>query len=411
MQMSRRAMLAGLSASGLVACGSVRSGGSKPNPTTYAPVQDAGYDRWLADFRPRAAKAGISDQTLNSAFTHSGFLPDVIEKDRNQLEFSLSLEDYLAITCSADRVNAGKAVLRQYGPLLTEIEAKCGVDAHVVAAIWGVESFYGTKRGNVPVIAALSTLAYEGRRASFFEGQLFAALKILQHGDVEPDQMTGGWAGAMGHTQFIPTTYLAYAVDFRGDGRRDIWSDDPTDALASAASYLSHSGWSHGQPWGMEVQIPSGFNRALAGHSSPRGTADWAGMGVRAAGGGRLTDHGSSSLLLPAGATGPAFLIYRNYTVITHYNASEKYVIGVGHLSDRIKGGPPLITPFPPDAYGLRQQDRIALQQQLTRMGYDTGSTDGVFGPVTRSAIEGYQQSRGLPVTGTPSLELLTMMR
>ncbi len=294
---------------------------------------------------------------------------------------------------------------------MAEIEAKYSVEAHVVAAIWGIESYYGTKRGTVPVVAALSTLAYEGRRASFFEGQLIAALKIVQNGDIAPDQMTGGWAGAMGHTQFIPTTYLAYAVDFRGDGRRDIWSDDPTDALASAAAYLSKSGWNYGQPWGIEVQIPSGFNLALAGHLSPRSTADWAGMGVRPVSGGRLADHGNSSLLLPAGSSGPAFLIYRNYTVITRYNASEKYVIAVGHLSDLINGGPAIQSPFPPDQYGLRQSNRVEMQQRLTAMGFDTGGTDGVFGPMSKAAVKAYQQSRGLSATGNPSLELLSMMR
>ena len=178
------------------------------------------------------------------------FFPAVLEKDRSQFEFSLSLEDYLAITASEERVRMGRAVLQRHGRLLKQIEQTYGVDSHVIAAVWGIESFYGTKRGTVPTIAALATLAYDGRRASFFEGQLIAALKILQHGDVSVQNMTGGWAGAMGHTQFIPTTYAAFAVDFRGDGRRDIWSDDPTDALASAANYLAKSGWTHGRPGG-----------------------------------------------------------------------------------------------------------------------------------------------------------------
>ena len=373
-------------------------------------VRDAGFDAWVAKFRARAAKKGITAATLDAAFAQAGFIPAVLEKDRSQFEFSLSLEDYLAITASDDRVTMGRAVLQRHGRLLKQIEQTYGVESHVIAAVWGIESFYGTKRGTVPTIAALSTLAYEGRRAEFFESQLIAALKILQHGDVSVQNMTGGWAGAMGHTQFIPTTYAAFAVDFRGDGRRDIWSDDPADALASAANYLAKSGWSYGQPWGMEVSLPQDFNRALAGNLRRRATADWAKYGVRTASGGRLTDHGAGSVILPERG-GPAFMVFHNYSVITHYNAAQKYVIGLGHLSDRIKGAGPLATPFPPDEYGLRQVDRVEMQKRLTRMGYDCGSVDGVFGPMTRAAIRGFQTSRGLPVTGKPSADLLALMR
>ena len=378
--------------------------------TDFPVVADDGFARWVAKFRARAAKHGLNAATLNAAFVHAGFIPAVIEKDRSQFEFNLTLEDYLAITASAERIKMGRAALQRNRRVLKQIEQTYGVESHIIAAVWGIESFYGTKRGTVPTISALATLAYEGRRADFFEGQLIAALKILQHGDVAPQNMLGGWAGAMGHTQFIPTTYAAYAVDFRGDGRRDIWSDDPTDALASAANYLAKSGWSYGQPWGFEVQLPPDFNRALAGNLRRRATADWASYGVRSATGARLSDHGSASIILPDRG-GPAFLVFHNYSVITHYNAAQKYVIGLGLLSDRINGAPPLHAAFPPDENGLRQADRVEMQKRLTRMGYDTGSTDGVFGPMTRAAIKGFQTSRGLQVTGKPSLDLLSMMR
>jgi membrane-bound lytic murein transglycosylase B len=384
MGLTRRAVLAGLAAT--LATPAL----SGPVQNDFPAAPDAGFDAWVVKFRARAAKRGISDRTLNAAFATAGFLPGVIDKDRNQLEFSLTLEDYLAITVSDDRVKAGRAALRKHARLLAEIEQAYGVEAHVVCAVWGVESFYGTKRGTVPVISSLATLAYEGRRAEFFEGQLIAALKILQHGDVTPANMTGGWAGAMGHTQFIPTTYAAYAVDFRGDGRRDIWSDDPTDALASAAHYLAQSGWTHGRPWGAEVQRQ--------------------GEALRLATGGKVPDHGKGTLVQPQKG-GPSFILWHNAKVLSHYNAAQKYVIGLGHLSDRIAGAGPLATPFPPDANGLHQKDRVAMQQRLTRMGYDTGSVDGVFGPMTRAAIAGFQQSRGLPVDGVPSVALLGMMR
>ena len=351
-------------------------------------MADAGYDAWVAKFRARTAKRGISDATFAAAFAVAGFIPAVIEKDRSQFEFNLSLEDYLAITASAERVSMGRAMLSRHAALLRQIEAAYGVEPHVICAVWGIESFYGSKRGTVNTIAALSTLAYEGRRAEFFEVQLMAALKILQHGDVTPRNMLGGWAGAMGHTQFIPTTYAAYAVDFRGDGRRDIWSDDPTDALASAANYLAKSGWTHGRPWGAEVQ------------------AD----GARQANGAALPDHGKATLVRPQKG-GPTFILWHNARVITHYNAAQKYVIGLGHLSDRIKGAGPLVTPFPPDAFGLSQAQRVELQQRLTRMGYDCGSTDGVFGPLTRAAIKAFQTSRGLSADGIPSPGLLSLMR
>ena len=260
MRATRRTIVFGIGAAALSACAGPAPMGKAPVEEVTRPVPNAGYDAWLAGFRPRATAQGIAPATFDAAFAGAGFLPGVIERDRNQTEFTRSLEDYLAIAASEERVANGRAALRQYGPTLSAIEARYGVEPQVVAAVWGMESSYGTRRGNVPVVSSLSTLAYEGRRGAFFEQQLLAALRILQNGDVTPGAMTGSWAGAMGHTQFIPTSYLAYAVDFTGDGRRDIWSDDPSDALASTAAYLSRSGWRHGQPWGVEVRLPAGFD-------------------------------------------------------------------------------------------------------------------------------------------------------
>ncbi|KKM34558.1 hypothetical protein LCGC14_1565240, partial [marine sediment metagenome] len=207
-----------------------------------------------------------------------------------------------------------------------------------------------------------------------------------------------------------PTSYEAFAVDFTGDGRRDIWSEDPTDALASTAAYLAKSGWRTGQPWGLEVRLPAGFSTAQTGRGTSRSVAEWAARGVTLASGGAVPDHGSASVLIPQGLAGPAFIVFRNFTAISRYNNAVNYVIGVGHLSDRLRGAGPLRTAFPPDAQGMTITDRQALQRRLTASGFDTDGTDGVIGPKSRAAISAYQSSRGLPVTGVPSLALLASL-
>jgi len=418
MQATRRAFVFGAMAAGLAGCAgggmpqrsavgaAVGASGSAPPPRAVA---NAGFDAWVDGFRGRAAARGIPAGTIDAAMRSAGFLPEVIEKDRNQTEFKRSLEDYLAIAASAERVTMGQSMLRQYGSVLNRVEAQYGVEAHVVAAVWGLESFYGTRRGNVPVISALSTLAYDGRRGEFFESQLVAALKILANGDTTPAAMTGSWAGAMGHTQFIPTSYLAYAVDFTGDGRRDIWSDDPADSLASTAAYLSRSGWQRGVPWGMEVRLPAGFSAGLLGRGKGQSADTWNGMGVAAASGGRLPVGGS--IIAPRGVGGPAFVLTQNFNVILRYNNAENYAIGVGHLSDRLLGRPAVQASWGADASGLTMADRQDLQRRLTQAGFDTGGSDGVMGAKTRAAISAYQARLGLPVTGEPSMALLARLR
>ena len=332
----------------------------------------------------------------------------MIEKDRNQTEFKRSTEDYLNIAASDERVALGRSKYAAYSGVLTALQSRYGVDAQIIAAVWGLESFFGTRRGNVPVVSALSTLAYEGRRGEFFEGQLTAALRILQRGDTTAGQMTGSWAGAMGHTQFIPTSYLEFAVDYTGDGRADIWGEDPTDALASTAAYLSRSGWQAGVPWGMEVLLPAGFNISLLGRGKGKSAAEWSSLGVRSATGQALA---AGSIITPAGTGGPAFLLTRNFAAILRYNNAENYALGVGHLSDRLAGGGPLRASFGPDAAGMTKADRQEMQRLLTAKGFDTGGTDGVIGAKSKSAIEAFQVNRGLAVTGEPSLDLLRLLR
>ncbi|MGJ8604603.1 MAG: lytic murein transglycosylase [Marivita sp.] len=376
MQINRRFFGLGLMSLGLAACsravpGSVSTNTPTGLPADLRPVPNSAYDAWVAAFRGRAASQGISQNTLAAAFRGTGYLPGVVTRDRNQTEFSRSLEDYLAIAASDERVQKGRAAYARHRGTLDALEDRYGVDAKIITAIWGLESFYGERRGDVPVVSATSTLAFDGRRGRFFEQQLIAALRILQNGDIPASRMTGSWAGAMGHTQFIPTSYLEFAVDFTGDGRRDIWSDDPSDALASAAAYLQRNGWTRGLEWGGE----------------------------------------SSQGSLEPQPGGPRFSTTSNFRVIKRYNNSDAYAIGVGHLADRIGGAGPLRASFPPDANGLTKADRVTLQQRLTARGFDTQGADGVIGSNTEAAIRAYQASRGLPATGTPSQSLLQSLR
>ncbi|MCK0168971.1 lytic murein transglycosylase [Jannaschia sp. S6380] len=362
-----------LAATPLSACAdapamSARPGARAADPD-LVPRATAGWSAWVASFKGRARSAGIRADVIDAAFRGAGFVPGVVARDRNQTEFRRSFEDYLNIVAPESKVEAGRAAFARQRRALAAIEARYGVPAEIVCAIWGVESNYGQRRGDIPTISAISTLAYDGRRGAFFESQLIAALRILQAGDVAPDRMVGSWAGAMGHTQFIPTSYLQSAVDFDGDGRRDIWGEDPTDALASAASYLAGAGWQRGATWA--VEDPSG---------------------------GLTPDAG-----------GPSFRTGPNFRVIKRYNNSDSYALGVGHLADRIAGGGPLRASFGPDRFGMTKDQRQELQRRLTATGFDTDGTDGVIGPKSRAAIAAFQRSRGLPATGDPSLRLLAM--
>ena len=372
---------------------------------------NAGFDRWIASFRPRALAAGIRPDTFDRAMRGLSYNTNVIERDRTQAEFTKTIWDYLDSAVSDTRVRNGKAALADHRRLLERIEATYGVEKEVVVAVWGLESAYGTFRGTTPVIEALATLAYDGRRGRFFEGQLIDALRIVQAGDIDPRAMTGSWAGAMGHTQFIPSSFLAYAVDFTGDGRRDIWGDDPADALASTAAYLARFGWTRGQPWGMEVSLPEGFDYALTGERIRKAGREWNGLGVRDATGRPVPDHGPASILVPAGSRGAAFMIFDNFRVIERYNAADAYVIAVGHLSDRIAGGPPIRAGWPRGDRALLQAERVELQERLTRAGFSTGGVDGKIGPKTIAAVRAYQRAAGLVPDGYASLDILKRLR
>ncbi|AHM05786.1 Membrane-bound lytic murein transglycosylase B precursor [Roseibacterium elongatum DSM 19469] len=419
MLVSRRNVLTTAGAAALAATGctpalgpsgAVGAAGPSDDPA-FRPQPNAAYDAWVAAFRPRALAQGISGDAFDRAFRGQGYLPGVIERDRNQTEFRRTTEDYLALVASDADVSLGRGRIRPHRATLGAIEDATGVAAAVIGAIWGVETAFGTRLGDIPVISATSTLAWEGRREGFFTAQLLDAIRIVQSGDTTPDRMLGSWAGAMGHTQVMPSVYQEYAVDFDGDGRRGIWSADPTDSLATAATYLQRHGWRRGQPWGMEVRLPEGFDTSSTGRRNRRATTDWQAMGVRQPTGGSLPDHGAAAIHAPGGANGPAWILWRNFDVILRYNPSTNYGIGVGYLSDRLAGGGPLSRSFGPDSTGLTQAERREVQRLLTRAGFDAGTPDGVIGRGTEAAIRAFQQARGLPVTGEASPDLLMALR
>lgn len=379
--------------------------------TAPSPVADGDFADWLRSFRTRARAAGISAATLDQAFSGVSVLPRVLERDRNQAEFSRALWEYLDSAVSDTRVANGRSAFDRHRDTLARIERRYGVEAEVVVAIWGLESAYGAMRGDTDIIAAMATLAYDGRRRAFFEEQLIAALRILQAGDVAPRQMTGSWAGAMGHTQFMPNSYLEHAVDFDGNGRRNIWSDDPVDALASTANYLRHHGWTTGQPWGLEVVLPQGFDFSLTGEQVKRPASFWNDRGIRLAGGGTIPDHGDASILLPAGHRGVALVIFDNFHVIERYNPADAYVIAVGHLSDRIGGAGPFRGSWPREDRALTRAEREELQQRLTRAGFHSHGVDGIIGPQTIDSVRRFQASVGSVPDGYASLRVLEQLR
>ncbi len=372
---------------------------------------DEGLIEWIAAFRPRAVEQGITEVTLDAALSGVSYDAQVIKRDRNQSEFTKTIWDYLDTAVSDQRIENGQSALAKWDKTLTQIEAEYNVNKEVIVAIWGLESAYGTFRGSSPVINSLATLAYDARRSVFFEGELINALKILQSGDTTPDQMTGSWAGAMGHTQFMPSSFNTHAVDHDKNGKRNIWGEDPTDALASTAAYLKHFGWTKDQPWGVEVVIPDGFDYLLADRKIEKLPSEWAALGIKDIGGKAVQDYGAASVLLPGGAQGAAFLIFANFEVIEHYNTADAYVVGIGHLSDRIKGGAALEHAWPRDDRALSYDERIELQTRLTAAGFDTVKIDAKIGPLTINAVRQFQLSVGVVPDGYPSLQLLDRLR
>ncbi len=384
-----------------------------PDPAAPVDIADpaAALASWVAGIRDRALAEGVSPATVDAALAGIEWLPEVIAADRRQNEFTKTIWDYLDTAVSDDRIAAGQRALAANADLLAQIEARHGVDRHVIAAIWGLESAYGAVRGDIPVLSALATLAADGRRGAFFSDQFVQALKILDGGHVAPDDLRGSWAGAMGHTQFLPTSWALWAQDWDGDRRRDIWSDDPADALASTAAYLAGQGWVAGQPWGVEVTLPEGFDYALARDTNRQPVSYWTGLGIRDVTGAPVPDHGAAVILLPGGADGAAFMTFRNFNVLERYNTADAYVVAVGHLADRLRGGPAIAHDWPRHERALTLDERLELQRRLTAAGFDTQGIDGRIGPRTVGAIRAWQRANGWRPDGFPSLSLLTALR
>ncbi|MFN6057933.1 MAG: lytic murein transglycosylase, partial [Paracoccaceae bacterium] len=368
----------------LLVCGIAEAQTILPDPVAGVEEKmgsQAGLEAWVEAFRPRALAAGVPAATFDAAMRGVEFDPKVVERDRNQNEFSKTIWDYLDTAVSEDRVALGLKAIERNRDLLERIEAEYGVEKEVVAAVWGLESAYGTYRGDLSVLGSLATLAYEGRRGAFFEAELIAALRIVDGGHVE--RFAGSWAGASGHTQFMPSSWEKFAVDFDGDGKRNLWGDDPADALASTANYLRHWGWTKGQPWGVEVKLPQGFDYDQTTERVVKPVGEWQSMGVRTVFGEDLADHGPGSILLPGGHRGAAFLIWPNFQVIEKYNTADAYVVAIGSLADRLAGRKGIQSGWPRELRALTLDERRELQDLLTKAGFDAGGVDGRMGPKT----------------------------
>lgn len=370
----------------------------------------AGFQAWLGGFATEARAAGIDVQTINSTLARAQWQPRVLELDRAQPEFTRTPWAYLDSAVSPKRVAQGQSQRHLHAEALEAAERRYGVPASIITAIWGMESNYGSNFGSFSTVDALATLAYDGRRRAWARGELLAALRIVQRGDIAADTLIGSWAGAMGHTQFLPSVYLAYAVDGDGDGRRDIWGS-VSDVVASTANFLAQSGWRPDQPWGVEVQLPPGFDYARAELSVRQASGAWALEGVRGVANQALPQLPDASILTPAGVRGPAILVGPNYRALLRYNNSTNYALGVGLLARQIDGGAGLTTPWPRELPAMSRSEIQTLQQLLNARRLNAGAPDGVAGPATRAAVRRLQHSLGLPADGYATHELLQRLQ
>ena len=387
-----------------------------PTVSTSANFQPQNhFQSCLANLRSQAIAKGVSGSSYDR-YTQN-LSPDysVIERLNYQPEFSTPIWDYLSGLVDDERVQAGQQKLAQHRDVLNRVAAAYGVPAETVVAVWGVESNFGAISGSYPLLQALGTLSCEGRRQSYFRGEFFTTMRLLQRGDVTESQLKGSWAGAFGHTQFMPSTYDELAVDFDGDGRRDLVSSIP-DALASTANFLKRRGWQTGQPWGFEVKVPAGMSLSGEGRRNKKSLSSWVNRGLTRADGsaliqGNLSGSSQAGLMAPAGANGPVFLVFRNFDAIYSYNAAESYALAIAHLSDRLMGQSAFRTAWPTDDAGTSRAERREIQRFLLSRGYDIGEVDGLIGDKTCQAIRQEQIRLGLAATGRAGQQILTAFR
>lgn len=369
-----------------------------------SPAAAGKFDTCVNGLRKAAINAGVKRSTADRALKNVKYDEKAVRFSRSQPEYRTPIWDYMAFLVDTDRIKTGRAKLKSHRRTLSRVETTYGVDRYTVVALWGIESNYGKHQGDFFVPHALANIICTGKKPKFFTNELIQVLKIVDRGDVKMSDLNGSWAGAFGQTQFIPSTYKRLAVDFDGNGRRDLVNSTP-DALASTANYLKKAGWRSGQGWGYEVRLPKGYNGS-SGRKAKASLATWSKRGIKKKDGKRLNGSGSAALILPAGKSGPAFLVFRNFDAIYSYNAAESYALAISHLSDRIRGAGPIQKPWPTDDPGLSRAQRLELQKLLLARGYDIGEADGRVGPVTRAGIKQAEADLGMKPTGRPGSKI-----
>lgn len=391
-------------------------------PGAYPSAQPSAqtFDSCVAGLRKSAMTQGISASTFDQAMKGIEPDPDVLKSYDYQPEFRTPIWDYIAGLVDDERVADGRSKLAQFNDVLARAEQEYGVDRHAIVAVWGVESNFGLIKGKRELVRSLTTLVCANKRETFFRGELMATLRIVQSGDIAPEYLVGSWAGAFGQTQFMPTTYQRLAIDFDGDGKRDIVNSVP-DAIGSTANFLKKAGWQVGQPWGYEVKLPENYS-GPSGRKTKQPLSAWKALGIRpiTASGklpgklnaeSQVSDATAAALILPSGPTGPAFLVFRNFDAIFSYNAAESYALSIAHLADRMQGGVGIQTPWPTDDPGISRAERRELQQLLLARGYDIGEADGLIGAKTRMAITDFQKTAGMTADGRAGLRVLKALR
>jgi len=375
-----------------------------------ATAQQQSFAEWLAELRQEARSMGISEQTLVVTLDQLEPIERVLELDQSQPEFMQTFTRYTSLRITPLQIDRGRALLRQHASLLGEVQQRYGVQPHYLVSFWALESNYGAATGGFMVVSALATLAYDPRRADFFRRELLTALRIIDDGHIAAERMTGSWAGAMGQLQFMPSTFDRYAVDGDDDGRIDIWNSLP-DIFHSAANFLSQSGWRGDERWGREVLLPGDFDYAQTGTGIRKSLTEWRQLGVSQVNGAALPQADmEGSIVIPAGATGPAFLVYGNYRTTLVWNRSTFYAVSVGHLADRFVGGA-RIQNMPLNEQALSRDNVLELQERLNQLGFDAGPVDGIMGGQTRTAIRQYQRQSGMPQDGYATFALLETLR